>query len=363
MSQNLNEKERSVTFIKKKFAEYYKQNSERIKPPECINEREFGFLLFEEGIMVRHKGFKTVEALRNFIKTTVPSSIYYSTAYYEKPEAPMNDKKWRGADLIFDIDADHLETSCKELHDKIWVCEECLDEAKKESTKLINMLISDFGISPNNLRVNFSGHRGYHLHVNAQQIIKLGSNERKEIVDYVLGIGLNLETYKRQNINFVNLLRDLKFEESGWKGRIARGFYELSQNPNEKGSRNDWNIENYIKNNRGSWKKILSRIIDENSVKVDTVVTIDTHRLIRLPETLHGKSGFRVVQVDINRLEDFDPFKDATALKGMENIYVLDAPKFRIGTEEFGPYDKERVTLPTAGAALLICKGKAILED
>ncbi len=114
---------------------------------------------------------------------------------------------------------------------------------------------------------------------------------------------------------------------------------------------------------KGSWKRIFNKIVDENAVKVDTVVTTDTHRLIRLPETLHGKTGFRAVKMDIDRLEDFDPFIEALAWEGEKKVFILEAPKFRIGSEEFGPYKKERVNLPIVGAVLLICKGKAILED
>jgi len=81
--------------------------------------------------MLRHKGFRNVDALRSFLKTVVPSDVYYSSAYYERPEEDMRGKGWLGADLIFDIDADHIPTPCAKVHD-IWVCN--MYENDKRST-------------------------------------------------------------------------------------------------------------------------------------------------------------------------------------------------------------------------------------
>jgi DNA primase small subunit len=93
---------------------------------------------------------------------------------------------------------------------------------------------------------------------------------------------------------------------------------------------------------------------------VDTVVTTDIHRLIRLPGTLHGKTGFRKVQISISSIDDFDPFKSATAFKGgTTSVLVSDAPEFRLGNEKFGPFRNQKVELPTAAALLLMCKKRA----
>ena len=112
----------SLRFIQDKFAEYYANNV--IQPPSSIEQREFGFLLFKEKIMVRHKGFENTDALNHFLRTTVPLHVYYSSAYYERPEEEMDEKGWLGADLIFDIDADHIPTPCGKIHDA-WTCTNC----------------------------------------------------------------------------------------------------------------------------------------------------------------------------------------------------------------------------------------------
>ena len=121
------------TFIRNKISEYYVKNEDSILAPRSIERREFGFFLFAENMVIRHKTFKKILELRNFITNIIPSDIYHSAAYYENPEAPMDKKGWKGSDLIFDIDADHIETECKKKHDT-WFCIDCK--------------ISDLGKSP-----------------------------------------------------------------------------------------------------------------------------------------------------------------------------------------------------------------------
>jgi len=45
--------------------------------------------------------------------------------------------------------------------------------------------------------------------------------------------------------------------------------------------------------------------------ETDAPVTTDIHRLIRLPGSLHGGTGFRVVPLAREAVDAFDPFRDA----------------------------------------------------
>lgn len=399
-------------FVEAKFSEYYEKNAMNIQPPTAMEKREFGFLLLKERIMLRHKGFKTAEELRDSLKRLVPSNVYYSSAYYELPEEKMEEKGWLGADLIFDIDADHIPTPCAKAHDtwvcsncgavdkgtppkrcpdcgeqklneKTWPCEVCLESAKVETMKLIDVLTKDFGFSSEELRVGFSGHRGYHVHVEGEEIQALDSMARKEIVDYVLGIGLEVEFHglgKRGE----RLLAGPDLYDLGWRGRIARGTYDflltasseelekiglnkrvvdtvtqhkekLLESWKEKGP---WGIIKGIGPER--WRKFAQYGVEKQSVKIDTVVTIDIHRLIRLTNTLHGKTGLKKIEVPITGIEHFDPLKSAVTFKeGTVGVLVSDAPQLRLGDETYGPYKGEKIELPTAAALMLLCKGAA----
>ncbi len=379
-----------------------------IQPPTRIENREFGFLLFKERIMIRHKGFTKADDLRNFLKATVPSDVYYSSGYYERPEEQMEEKGWLGADLIFDIDADHIPTPCAKLHDtwtcgncgmvgkgivpencpacgerkineRTWPCEVCLESAKAETMKLIDFLAKDFGLAPGEMRVSYSGHRGYHLHVESEEIRMMDQMARKDIVDYIVGIGLETTFHGVDEMG-----RGPHLDDSGWRGRIAKGTYEflLTAAPEELqriglkkkvidsiALSKEVILQSWKENGpwgvvRGvgveSWKKIALHGAEGRSAKVDTVVTTDIHRLIRLPNTLHGKTGLKKIEVPIAEIEHFDPLKTAIAFKqGVLTVHALDVPQFRLGDQNYGPYKDVKVELPMAVALLLLCKGVA----
>ena len=398
-------------FIQAKFSEYYEKNSRTIQPPTSMEKREFGFLLLKERIMLRHKSFKTAEELRDTLKRLIPSNVYYSSAYYERPEEEMQEKGWLGADLVFDIDADHIPTPCAKAHDtwtctnckttgrgtppkkcpkcneqrfeeKAWPCEVCLECAKEETIKLIDILTKDFGLSTKEMSLGFSGHRGYHLHVESKEISTLDSMTRKEIVDYIVGIGLEPRLHGLSSINGPNL------DDFGWRGRIARGTYEylLNATPEElkkiglsKGAiqslskhkehiLKSWKIKGPWAMIKGvsteSWSKIVEQAVKKQAAKIDTVVTTDIHRLIRLTNTLHGKTGLKKIEVPVAAIEEFDPLKSAVAfLHGTATVFVSEAPKFRIGDAFYGPYRNEKVELPMAAALFLLCKGAARMRE
>lgn len=380
-----------------------------------MERREFGFLLFKEKIMVRHKDFKTIYDLRRFIETTVPSDVYYSAARYDRPAESMEAKGWLGTDLIFDVDADHIETLCKNEHDrwiclnceskgkgpapescprcglqkfdeKTWLCESCLEAAKVETLKLIDMLISDFGFSSNELTVCFSGQRGYHVHIEKESILHLDQLSRKEVVDYIQGTGLDAKYHglyeriigvdKRSKVVVGPALND-----PGWRGRLARGIYDFLthltlgqvEKFEEKKRRtsiilehkdallNAWKTQAPWDAVRGlgieTWKKMMTQAVKTQAASIDTVVTTDLHRLIRLPATIHGKTGLKVVTIPVGKLEAFDPLQEAIAFtKGTLTIWVTEAQAFRVGSNTYGPYKDEKVELPTAAAISLLCK-------
>ncbi|MEM3551922.1 MAG: DNA primase small subunit domain-containing protein [Candidatus Bathyarchaeia archaeon] len=382
-----------------------------------IDRREFGFFSFE-GQMLRHKTFKNTDELAYFLKDFVPKDAYFSCAYYENPEAEMERKGWLGADLIFDVDADHIPTGCDKIHDEwtcggcgfsgrgivpdrcpicegekftvtTWPCENCLASAKEETIKLLDMLMEDFGLSKDEIKVFFSGHRGYHVHVECEAVKTLDGIARKEIVDYITGLGLETSAFIEEK-----MLRRMQRESRdtrnfyGWKRRISIGLSEFFKKTTEEElieiglkrnvAKNILMGKNaLLKNEAGkemlrsikglgfkTWTKIFEHVAKAESSKIDTVVTTDIHRLIRLPETLHGKTGFKKVEFAASKVESFDPFKKATAFKkGKIKVFVYDAPEFRINEETFGPYKARKVELPTAAALLLLCKNKAEVSD
>jgi DNA primase small subunit len=397
------------------FRKYYAEDFPLNTSVPLIDKREFGFALFENHQMVRHKSFRSIEEVKFFLQIFVPCDVYYSCAYYENPTAEMERKNWLGADLIFDIDADHIPTSCERIHDRwvcgncgfsgkgvtpekcplccgeklsaeTWPCEVCLEAAKFEAIKLLDMLRDDFGFSGNEMHVFFSGHRGYHVHVESEAVKALDSMARKEIVDYVSGLGLETSLFHAKVKSFKKRfpLETVKFFSFGWSKRLTEGLRNFlldakKDNLIKLGFRKDaanaiiqkkdailrdLYSSGILPNIRGvgckTWEKLVKHVATLPSVKIDTVVTTDVHRLIRMPETLNSKTGFKKAEVPISTMDDFDPFKDSIAFKtGTAEVWVSDAPKFRIGDETFGPYRDRKVELPMAAALLLVCRGRA----
>ena len=406
----------SRDFVYGKFSDFYSAPSTVIPSPSSLGQRELGFLLFKERIMLRHRVFARINDLRTFLSESVPSDVYRSCAYYENPEAEMDKKGWLGADLVFDIDADHIPTSCNKIHDKwvcnkcgfsgkgiapeacpvcdskkfetkTWTCDLCLESAKNETAKLIDMLSSDFGFSDKELHVFFSGHRGYHVHVESETVKTLDAMARKEIVDYVTGLGLSMfggeaegrsPRRRRSRVS-----RSFSLHNFGWNRRLRLGLRNFILNATKEDLANagvkrnfafilqnkDLILKRCIEEGRWSsvkgisvetWMKLIEYVKDIESSKIDTVVTTDTHRLIRMNGTLHGKTGLKKVEFPIERLEDFDPFEEAVAFKeGAVKVFVSEVPEFRLGGSVLGPYRSQTIEVSTAAAVLLICKGRA----
>ncbi len=398
-----------LAFVRRKFTEYYRHNAKSIRGPSEIERREFGFLMFAESAMVRHKAFKQVEDLRRFLELIAPSDVYYSAAYYERPDASMEAKGWLGADLVFDVDADHVETPCKIEHDswfcrncqhagrglppklcptcgsealerETWLCEQCLEAAKSEILKLIDMLSEEFGLSLSDMSVVFSGHRGYHLHIEGEAVRELDQLARREVVDYLCGIGLDPRLYLTEVEQGIIVGPDMG--DFGWRGRISRGVYEvIASLTREKGVElglsqraistllrerdrilKSWPAWWWKKISKQTWERLIEAAIGMRSVKIDAVVTTDVRRLVRLPQTLHGKTGLRAVEAPLAFLEEFDPLRESVAL-GQEEVRIRigNSLKFRIGDEEFGPFRDDVAELPVSAAMYLLLKGKAKL--
>jgi DNA primase small subunit len=372
--------------------------------------------MFKERFMVRHKRFESMQVFQNVLAKNVPSDVYHSCAYYEQPDLEMDKKGWSGSDLVFDIDADHIPTKCGKIHDewtcqkcefsgkgltpeecpicggdrfsvKTWLCDLCLESTRVETAKLIDMLTKDFGFAANELHVFFSGHRGYHVHVEDEAVRSLDALSRKEIVDYVTGLGLSVldKDAKEKSIKnrkrTVAAAKKFNLHNYGWNQRLKTGMVKLlstatAEELKKLGLKNNNLFKNKevilrraIEEGRwdtvpdvgvATWLKLAEQIKNLESANIDTVVTTDIHRLIRMNGTLHGKTGLLKMEFPAHQLDDFDPLTRAVAFKkGTAKVLVSDTPEFRLGGATWGPYKNVKVELPAAVAVMLILKGRA----
>ncbi|TLZ46568.1 MAG: DNA primase catalytic subunit PriS [Methanobacteriota archaeon] len=363
-------KEATSNFVRAQFQRYYN----RTKPdlPDRFSRREFGFMFWTAGIVQRHLGFPREEELHSFLKSRVPAHAYYSSAYYEKPDAPtMEEKGWMGADLIFDLDADHLPNAAKMTYP------EMLEAVRLKILHLYDdFLRTDFGFEEKAMHIVFSGGRGYHIHVFDERVWSLGSHERREIVDWITGKGLDVgavfresafdkkefQGHTRIKTRVVGPAQD----EPGWRGKIMRGIqaltakletlkpedaikflmsfegvregdaadlYENLFKPRATSPRlirgvdrlREGQIEALSDRSRDLVIRIVKdlqpvRLDEQGGVSLEGVVqraetdepvTSDIKRLIRMPSSLHGKTGLRVVPLSRDALDGFRPLRDA----------------------------------------------------
>jgi DNA primase small subunit len=340
---------KSAEFVKNRFSEYYRSN--KINLPDRFGRREYAFVFFGSKGMIRHLGFDKKDQFDNFVNENIPFHSYYSSAYYKKPNAPtMQEKEWMGAELIFDLDSDHLPDANKLSYT------EQLDLVKKEFYKLVfDFLIEDFGFKEKYIELFFSGGRGYHCHVKDPVVFSLDSSERREIVDYITGRDIydsivfheqitNTIQIRGRNIPTSKSLKMPKPDEPGWKGRISRGIIEIveeikkSAKPLEKLQEygvkksdaehllidlSDERIRR-IKEGRLDQSKTIRKFFLNNALRktavsmsageTDEPVTCDVKRLIRLPGSLHGKTGLKVERIQLDELSDFNPLQKSVVL-------------------------------------------------
>lgn len=381
----------SLSFLQDQFRSYY--TNESINVPDRFSRREYAFVFFGGRGMLRHLSFPRKNQFQEFLKQKAPMHAYYSTAYYQHPDAAkMQEKGWMGAELIFDLDADHLPNVETIPYEKQ------LDLVKTEFIKLVaDFLINDFGFEESSMELFFSGGRGYHCHVKDPYVYHLSSGERREIVDYITGRDLHESVVvheestgraeiKGMTVSTGKTLTMPSPDEPGWRGRISRGLIEIlddivrSDDPLQK--LKNYGVSKYtaeklledlsrdrierIKQGRLDQSTTIRRFFLNKALRkkavsfaageTDEPVTCDVKRLIRLPGSLHGKTGLRVTGVTLDMLDDFDPLSDAVVFdERMVSVDVDNNVKVKLQKQTFD-LTKGSVEVPLFLAVFLIGK-------
>ena len=370
----MNEKE--IKFLQDCFKQYYFEHFDLIHVPERPYEREFGYQKFISG-MTRHLTIKNDKELHLLLMNNIPSDVYCSNAYYSFPNLPMNEKDWKEADLIFDIDAQDLNLDCRTKHSvtrciecnqisynstkceycnsikletKSLTCKNCIDASKNEVRKLLTVLNDDLGITDNRIEIYFSGNEGFHVYVYNSQFQTLGSRERSDLADYIMFKGIIPETlgmkkFKSDRSSFPEL------HEKGWRGRFANEIFGSK-------SKRSKIISELLSNGYSSFQRELNDISKKIGVNIDPNVTMDVHRIFRLPGSLNSKSG--LTKSYCENFTKFNPYTDACHISDEKVKIKANCPKeFKLKNKKFGPYQNETIEVPSYAAVYMICKGLA----
>lgn len=383
--------ERTRAYLRGRFRDHYRTVAPAL-PPDA-DEREWGYIPWTAGsgtTMVRHHSLLDLGTLGGFLERERPRHVYFSAGRYRDPGAgTMEAKDWQSADLVFDLDADHLPGVTPETP-----YAEMLARCKDELLDLLDILDRDFGFE--DMTVVFSGGRGYHVHVRDEGVKGLDREGRREIVDYVragdvefeslvqtetvAGLGLKNPTQKRtlptgggwggrvhaHISSFVDEL--LSMEESDALERLqefdgigsgkATGAYNAAKN-------NRWEIDRGNVDVHPAFYQLARILADDvfaaESASVDEPVTTDTHRLIRLPGSLHGGSGLEVKRIPRDELPEFDPLRDAIPETFTSHEVTVELPsetRLSLGGESFR-LPAGNVSIPEYVAIFLMVRDRA----
>ena len=388
-----------------RFGQYY-QHAPLWSPPR-IKTREWMFIPFGGAPPLRHKAFSGIGQVQSFLSQRAMHSCFYSTAYWRRPyELKMAEKLWQGADLIFDLDGDHLPgVTDRDFPGMLEVIQE-------QAWSLWNdFLEPEFGFTEDHLQVTFSGHRGFHLHYRDPSLFHLDSEARRELVSHIRGEGVDVQgglaRYHDQHAKgwtqrirqgmdaMITTLRAIHRGSEGASGELRRLETELQAMQDREGTTSQRSAAairrlaelmdhdqrvGRLKEGKfevlGNYQALFLNLLKADASVVlgsagetDEVVTIDVRRQIRWPTSLHGKSGMRVSEFPLSRLDPdghnpYNPLYEAFVL-GMDQVveveWTVDDAVAQFGDRRLESTAGERIQVHESGATFLVLKGWAQL--
>ena len=303
--------------------------------------------------------------------------------------------------MIFDLDGDHLPGVTDRDFPGM------LDVIRDQAHSLWNdFLEPEFGFKREFLQVTFSGHRGYHLHYRDPSLFHLDSEARRELVSHIRGEGVDvsggLAQYNDANskgwskrirdqipsligklTSIANESDDSKLilktlhlelkEQLRREGKPGRGIASIQKladlfTHEERRQRVLDGTFAALGKSQGLFLDLVksdASIVLGAAGETDEVVTIDVRRQIRWPTSLHGKTGMRVTEFELERLDPdrsnpFDPLKEAFVFgndKTLDVEITVEDAIIRFGDESYDVKQGDKLEVSESSATFLCLKG------
>ena len=299
-----------------KLKQFYKElfNPEyifRVLKREKFQYREFGFDILGSHF-VRNRSFAEPSHLKEYLYTFPVGGVYVGAEYArpvhgsaggQKPVS-IHEVEWKGRELVFDLDANEYDPvrTCGCQGKK--VCENCW-VLLQDAAEIINeTLKEDFGFKK--IQWVFTGGRGYHCWVLDDIAFSLDQDQRSGILGYMQLIHdplgeqrvedistsadrLRERIYRLLGVKFVMEASDEVFSEIGIKKAALKTMRSKIETKN---------FQRFVDVIPKNHEEFLRQLIKHRYPRIDHKVSIDTKRLIRLPGTIHSRTGFVVQYVD-----------------------------------------------------------------
>ncbi|MFW9777243.1 MAG: DNA primase catalytic subunit PriS [Candidatus Heimdallarchaeota archaeon] len=284
--------------------------------------REFGFISLH-GKFFRNLSFETPHEFVDFLVDRTPTDVYVGAVFDTPPtrETPIHTLEWRGHELVFDLDLTDYDAvrkficSCQGAEQ---VCHSCWQLITLAIEIIDETLRMDFGLE--NITWVFSGRRGVHGWIKDDIGFNLDQEQRKAIVDYmsiVHGEGETARVHDRTKLRydfrkrieqtvFRYFLRNIKRKDLIELGFSANTASDVIRQLKHQDGLIDENFMRRFNLNLAKINK-YDEILRRWAPRIDHKVTIDLRRLLRLPTSIHGKTG-HVARILLTKdILSFDP--------------------------------------------------------
>ncbi|CAM4658416.1 unnamed protein product [Lepidochelys olivacea] len=298
-----------------------------------FQRREFSFTLRDD-IYVRYQSFNSPQELEKEMQKMNPYKIDVGAVYSHRPS--QCNAVHRGAfqaqekELVFDIDMtdyDDVRSCCSSAE----ICSKCWTLMTIAIRVIDRALVEDFGVK-HRLWV-YSGRRGVHCWVCDDAVRKWSSAMRSATVEYLTLVKGGSETVKKVNLtdpihpfisNSLSLVEPY-FEEYALVGQDILGSNEswekvvalvpehilrllLREFPKKRDSLQRWEL---LKNKMDKCRPSHAEseiMLQFCFPRLDINVSKGVSHLLKSPFSVHPKTGRVSVPIDLQKLDQFDPF-------------------------------------------------------
>ncbi|ABR54984.1 putative DNA primase, small subunit [Methanococcus vannielii SB] len=302
-----------VSTLYHEYYDYAIKKRKWLEVPKDLEHREIGYGMLKK-VDNRNISFTNEIDYLSWVLKEAPFHLYKSLSYMEHPSliGGATKKGIFKREIAFDIDT-HKTKYCS--HDDSWICEECLNEAKNQVLILSeDFLFPDFGLTKNDLKIVFTGNRGYHVYLEPEdesiknRIESWGKDERRYFIEYILGKNMNLRIMGNR-----------------WKIRLLKEFEKNKIGIKKFEKTADWKTE--IDTRKDDIRKKIYEIIHnmKSRLELDEKVMDDDIRLLRTIGSLHGYTGLMVKEIAYDSLKNgqFDPLNHAVFSKFHKKRYSV----------------------------------------
>lgn len=354
----------------------------------AMSRREFAFQAWSApGPSDRHHCFPSTDVLRSITRIKKPKAVFASNARYLDPGHTKMDKKSNtGVDLAFDFDFGDLPEH--ELSDDFWTN---MDAVAVHVRRLLDKALPALGFDPEDAIISFSGGKGFHVRIVNDSVLALSRNQRRNIRDFVRGNGLkDFDTFARGKKGGKYSPRFDPEVKGGWPGYYAEAaqtylrtihdspksiaiefvkanlpLHKAGEKKGQKKTPSEDTIKEIVdtvqskssmlnggvlgryftkKNQMGLVRDSISRFaVLNNGCAIDLSVTDDMRRILRVPGSIHGKTGLPCMLITQDELNS-EAIKAKVAEVVGDDKVAVSIP--HLVKTPFGVYEAGEVELP-----------------